>query len=290
MIQLTLTEQVNAVTKTLTEDIKNNKLDLPSPPDLLIELRRLGNDPDSTSTDIAELVKHDVNIAGRLIKIANCALFSSRTPVSSVQSAITRLGLKKVQSLITGLVLGQQIMRNKTKGLEHFCQQAWQDSNDIAALSYILAQKKSTVDPEQALLAGITHNIGALPLILKLNTVEALRNDPKVMTMVADVVIPKLYRKAGHLILQSWHFSPEIIHVAMEHNQLSRDTQNEVDTVDIVLIAYHLHQLPQYDRENEPLLSRSPAFKKLWPDWQTAVEELELFASEIEQMKSDMRS
>lgn len=32
MTEMTLTEQVNAVTKALAEDIKNNKLELPSPP------------------------------------------------------------------------------------------------------------------------------------------------------------------------------------------------------------------------------------------------------------------
>ena len=93
MSQLNLTEQVNAVTEALTQDIKNNKLDLPSPPELLMELRRLGADPDSTTNDIADLVKHDVNISGRLIKIANCALFASRNKVNTVQAAMTRLGL-----------------------------------------------------------------------------------------------------------------------------------------------------------------------------------------------------
>jgi len=104
---------------------------------------------------------------------------------------------------VTGLVISQQIMRNKTIGLEAFCQQVWQTSNDVAALSYIIAQKKIKLDPEQALLAGIVHNIGALPLVLKLNTIQVLKDDPKIMTMVADVVIPKLYPKAGQLIMQS---------------------------------------------------------------------------------------
>lgn len=93
MSQLNLTEQVNAVTEALTQDIKNNKLDLSSPPELLMELRRLGADPDSTTNDIADLVKHDVNISGRLIKIANCALFASKNKVNTVQAAMTRLGL-----------------------------------------------------------------------------------------------------------------------------------------------------------------------------------------------------
>jgi len=289
MNQLTLTEQVNAVTEALTQDIKNNKLELPSPPELLTELRRLGADPDSTTNDIAELVKHDVNISGRLIKIANCALFASRNKVSTAQAAIMRLGLKKVQSLVTGLVIGQQIMRNKTKGLEPFCQRTWQTSNDVAALSYIIAQKKTKLDPEQALLSGIVHNIGALPLVLKLNTIQTLKDDPKIMTMVADVVIPKLYPKAGQLIMQSWHFAPEITLVAREHLNLARMGTEQLELADITLIAHQLNQLDDFTEENIPeQLTLSPAFKKLWTDWPTAVSELNEWDEEIKQMKSDM--
>lgn len=289
MSQMTLTEQVNAVTEALTQDIRNNRLELPSPPELLIELRKLAADPETTSQDISELVKHDVNISGRLIKIANCALFASRNKVSSAQAAITRLGLKKVQSLVTGLVIGQQIMRNKVKGLESFCQQAWQTSNDVAALTAILAKKKTQLDPEQALLAGIVHNIGALPLILKLNTIEALKQDPKVLTMVADVVIPKLYPRAGQLIMQSWHFSPEMIMVATEHALLSRTGSTNFELADLVLIAHQLNQLNEFDTENIPeRLVNAPAFSKLWPDWETAVTELNQWRFEINQIKSEI--
>lgn len=289
MSQMTLTEQVNAVTEALTQDIRNNRLELPSPPELLIELRKLAADPETTSQDISELVKHDVNISGRLIKIANCALFASRNKVSSAQAAITRLGLKKVQSLVTGLVIGQQIMRNKVKGLENFCQQAWQTSNDVAALTAILAKKKTQLDPEQALLAGIVHNIGALPLILKLNTIEALKQDPKVLTMVADVVIPKLYPRAGQLIMQSWHFSPDMIMVATEHAQLSRTGSANIELADLVLIAHQLNQLNEFDTENIPeRLVNAPAFSKLWPDWETAVTELNQWRFEINQIKSEI--
>ena len=291
MSQSTLTEQVNIVTKSLVEDIKNNKLELPSPPELLMSLRRLANDPDSDINDFAELVKHDVNITGRLIKIANCSLFISRNPVTTVTQAINRLGLKKVQSLVTGLVLGQQIMRNKTKGLEDLCKQAWQSSNDVAAFSYVLAQNKTTLDPEQALLAGIVHNIGALPLVLKLHSVPALKDAPEVMNMVANVVIPKLYPRAGHLILQGWHFAPEIIAVAIEHTKPNRTGQDELELADIVMIAHQFNQLDQFDEQQMPAaFDNCPAFNKIWTDWPSAISDLNELTPLIEQMKSDMSS
>lgn len=148
MSDKTLTEQVNTVVATLQDDIKQNKLDLPSAPDLLIKLRHLTASPYATVGQIAELIKYDINISGRLIKVANSALFGVRTHVTTVQAAVTRLGQKRVQSLVTGLLIGQKLLKSKTLGLEQYCQQAWQASNNVAATSFVLASTKTDIDPE----------------------------------------------------------------------------------------------------------------------------------------------
>ena len=290
MAEKTLTEQVNEVMATLMRDIKNNRLEIPSPPDLLIKIRSLSANPQSTSKDIADLVKHDMNISGRLVKVANSALFGSRFQVNTVQGAITRLGQKKVQSLITGLIIGQRLMESKTRGLESYCKQAWQDSNSVAAISFVLAQKKSKVDPEQALLAGMVHNIGTLPLILHLNKIKELKDNPRIMGLVADVVIPKLYVSAGRLIIKSWNFPQEIIEVATEHDNLDRESSGEIDLIDTVTIAYQLNQLDNYqDSEQIPEnLVESKTFNKFWLDWTGAVEDLTELKPNIDQIQHDI--
>ena len=134
--------------------------------------------------------------------------------------------------------------------------------------------KIKKLDPEQALLSGIVHNIGSLPLTLKLNTVPALKEEPKIMALVADVVIPKLYPKTGQLIMQSWHFSPD-----------------NIELVGLVLIAHQSNQMAHIDEKHIPeQLVASPAFRKFWPDWPTAVLELKEFDGDLKQMKSDISS
>lgn len=83
------------------------------------------------------------------------------------------------------------MMKAKTRDLEDYFKQCWQQSNHVAAISYVLAQKRSAIDPEQALLAGMVHNIGALPLVLRLNRIPDLQNNAHVLKMVADIVIPQ---------------------------------------------------------------------------------------------------
>lgn len=285
-----LTEQINRVTALFSQDIKNNRLELPSPPDMLVNIRKLATDPETDSQDIADLVKHDVNISARLIKVANSALFTSRTPVSTVKAAITRLGSKKVQALVTGLIIGQQLIKAKTKGLETFCETAWKDSNTVAVLSYILAQKKSTLDPERALLAGMVHNIGVLPLLIKLNSIKALREDPKMMALIAKAVIPKLYQPAGKLIMKNWHFSQDMIDIAHTHNEIDRQSTGPVDLNDTILVSVALNRLNgALNLEQVPeQLVESSTFKKFWLGWASAVHELSEIEEQITQIQHEI--
>lgn len=288
MSEKTLTEQVNQVIATLQDDIKHNRLDIPSPPDLLIHLRKLTASPTATAKQIADVVKHDMNVSGRLIKVANSALFGIRNHATTAQAAITRLGQNRVQSLVIGLLIGQRLLESKTVGLEHYCRQAWQTSNNVAAISFVLASTKTTIDPEQALLAGMVHNIGTLPLLLKLNKVESLRNNPKVMGLVAEAVIPKLYASAGKLILKSWNFPDDIINIASEH-RTNHATESLSPTLsDIVFLAYQLDKTPLTNEETElpENITTSPAFNKIWQNQQDAVTNILELSSEIEQIKS----
>lgn len=285
-----LTQQINTVLAQLTDDIKKHKLEIPSPPTLLIKLRELASNDKSTAQDIAELVKLDPNISGRLIKVANSALFGSRIHVTSTQSAVTRLGSAKVQNLIISLLIAQNFMSAKIKGLEEHLNNAWQDSNSIAAIAYVLAHKKTTLDPEQALLAGMVHNIGVLPLILHLSRIPELKDKPEMLSHVAGIVIPKLYPKAGKFILNNWNFSEALSSVTVNHTEIENELSDELTLNDLIAISYELHQLD--DMTNADIipqkLTSSSIFKKIWSDWNEAVSDLTLFTSSISQFKEEI--
>lgn len=285
--RMTLTQQVNAVLSTLTQDVKDNKLELPSPPDLLVKIRTLVSNKETTSDDIAELVQHDPNISGRLVKVANCALFGSRHHVDSIKAAVARLGFEKVQNLIIGLSIAQSFMKSKTPYLDEYFSQCWQQSNHVAAISYVLAQHKSSIDPEKALLAGMVHNIGALPLLLRLSHIPELSTYPNVFEAVANVVIPKLYANAGRLVMESWNFPPEIVNVALSHSDLNRVDDKSMTLDDIVTIAYRISTLAdQTDIKSASItMTETPVFKKFWPNIEIAEQDLKSYQDEITQMK-----
>jgi HD-like signal output (HDOD) protein len=288
---MTITEQINAAIAELSADIKNNKLELPSPPDMRLKVRALAHNDHTKAEDFANLVKFDPNISGRIIKIANSALFGGRVHISSVQSAVARLGMSKIQNLITGLAIAQNFMNAKTRGLENYFNEIWQQSNKVSAICYVLAHQKTNIDPEQALLAGMVHNIGVLPLILRLNKISALYNEPKLLLHVANQVVPKLYPKAGKMILDKWNFSPVIASVAFTHNQLDRESTGPIDLNDLVLIACELNKLSDFTEcaTIPETFVNSTMFQKLWPSWIEASTDLSHLKDQIEQINNSIK-
>lgn len=288
---MTLTEQVNAAIAQLSSDINNNRLELPSPPDMLLKVRALTHDQKTRSEDFANLIKCDPNISGRIIKIANSVLFGSRFHVNSVQSAVSRLGFFKVQNLITGLLITQNFMSLKTQGLEKYFNQSWQQSINVAAISCALAHKKTSIDPEEALLAGMMHNIGVFPILLRLHRIPAFNDDLKLLIHVANQIIPKLYPKAGKMILDNWNFSTDISFVALNHNKLDREFTGPIDLNDIVLIAYQLNKLVDFtDNPHIPdkTLISSITFQKFWANWEDASAEFSTLKDQVEHIKNSI--
>jgi HD-like signal output (HDOD) protein len=287
-----LTQEINSVLHQLTDDIKNQRLEIPSPPDLILKLRALTADENTTSAEIAELVKHDLNISGRLIKVANSSLFGARVHVTTTQAAITRLGSTKVQNLITGLIIAQNFLTAKVKGLESHFNKAWQQSNHVAAIAFVLAHKKSTLDPEQALLAGMLHNIGILPLIIRISTIPVFKDKPELLTKVADIVIPKLYQSAGKLILDSWNFSQVLSQIPITHTKINCESSGELTLNELIALAYELDKLKDINTpEKIPnKLESTDVFRKIWQNLSTATAELSGLAQEISELKVEMMS
>lgn len=290
MTNSSLAQRVNAVLAELSDDIKNNKLHIPSPPDLLLKIRSLTESEEATSQDIANLVQFDPNTSGRLIKVANCALFGSRFQVTNIASAVSRLGLSRVRNLLIGLSIAQNFINSKTKGLEKTVKQTWQQSNQVAAISYTLALKKTNINPEEALLAGMIHNIGVLPIILRLNELQELRDNQQLREHVASIVIPKLYPRAGKLIMDTWHFPAELSQIAFTHQDLTLPSDGEISLPDIVQVAYQLSLLNSFDDEDtaSDAFCGSDAFKKFWSNWSEASAELSELSAQFDQISYDI--
>ena len=91
--------------KKILELIRANP-NLPPLPEILFGLQKLMDDPDCEVEDVYHLIKTDPILTGRLITLANSALFcAGRDETGNLEDALVRLGVGQVMDLIYTLEL-----------------------------------------------------------------------------------------------------------------------------------------------------------------------------------------
>ena len=154
-------------------------------------------------------------------------------------------------------------------------------STTVAAISHALANKFTKLTPDQALLAGLVHDIGSLPIIARAEDIpDLLRN-----VDMLDRIINQTHNKVGKAILSKWNFPQEIIDVAEYHDDLNYDSST-ADYVDIVVVANLQSYLGTSHRLNEVDWKTVPSFKKLGMETDVNIVNMEGPADDIKAIKS----
>ncbi len=244
--------------KRLLSDLSSDRLQLPSVPDVAIKIRKSLNDGKSNFKHIAGIIASDPAITTKIIKTANSALYRSVRKTDNCQMAVTRLGAKITSQLVTSFSM-KELFTTKNKVLKKKMMAIWQHSREVAALSFVLAKITPGFNPEHALLAGLLHDIGAIPIISYADKHPDIMDDSAHFSSL----IEQLKGEVGAAILSKWNFSDDLITTAREAQNWLRQPGEKPDYCDIIIVA-QLHALVgQPNTDNIPKLNEVPAFTKL---------------------------
>jgi HD-like signal output (HDOD) protein len=221
-----------AFLESLNQAIDSNKLTLPTLPEVAIQVRNAVERENSTAKEVADIIVTDAALSARLLQVANSPLYRGRVQIDSVQMAVTRLGVRLVRSLVVSLIM-QQIFQATHDLLDQKFRQVWEESVQIAALSRVLAGNLDHLDKEQAMLGGLIHNIGALPILAMAENYDELLENPEEL----DRVILALSPTVGTRILELWDFPDSLINVTGHFLNLDYQSESEADYVDVVQVA-----------------------------------------------------
>jgi len=255
------TDQLADVDQLLLElYVKRNRLTLPTLPEVAERVRQSLNKPNTTAAQLAKLLNADPALSAKLLQVANSPLYRGRDAIESIQSAVARLGNNIVKELVSSFAV-QQLFNKKrgNDGARTLLKRAWAHSVRVAAISEVLAKRFTSLNPEHAMLAGLMHDIGTLPIIARAGRTPELLQDTPTLLQIATT----LHTELGKVILESWNFPATLVQVAAEHEDLARDSGDRVDYVDVVMVANlhsHLgtdHNLAHMD------WTGIPAFRKL---------------------------
>jgi len=246
------------ILNALENKIKTNQLVLPSMPDVFLQVKKIVDDPTSNISNIAKVITRDPSLTARILKVANNALYRGNHEITSLQLAVSRMGLQLIKTLVTSHAITQ--MFNQPNGvLKPFIDALQKHSSEVSAHAYAVTTHYTKLNPDEALLAGLVHNIGYLPIAKCIETFPEVEKDPGLLIEVMG----KVHTQVGEMILKSWAFPQHIIDASKYYVDQFRKGSTTVDLTDIVIIA----GLNAYRGTDHPCTlpdwSQYPAFQKI---------------------------
>ncbi len=200
--------------------ILQKRIDLPSPPFVVQRLYSLISSDASSGHEIADIVKTDQAFTARILKLVNSPFYGFARQVTSVEEAVTMLGLNAVHQLL----LATSVLHALGSGSSVLnANDFWRHSFGVGILAKRLMSGENSDVQGEALSSGILHDIGRLLM---------LKADPqRFSAFLADGVV-------------AYDISREKKFFGVDHQQLGAQLAEKWRFPDGVTTAIRYHHTP----------------------------------------------
>lgn len=230
-------EELSAQRFRMLEDIAgelSRKLVFPTCFDVTIRLRELLADPDVSIDKVSTVVSLDPLISTRLMGVANSVLNRrGGPPVRDVKAAIQRIGTRTVRAIALGVAMRQLLLSRDVADFNGISARLWEHSLTTAAACAVIAQKCGRVTPDQAMLAGLVHDLGASYMLYRASHYEELRNRPE----TAKYLIWHWHESIGESLLFALGLPEDIATASRDHDHPRPVPEFPRNIADIVYIG-----------------------------------------------------
>jgi putative nucleotidyltransferase with HDIG domain len=189
---------------------------IPTIPPVLKKIVKAVEDPGVSPASVSKLVSSDPALTAKILKAINAAVYGFAGNISTVRQAIMLLGLDVVKALLLGVSLFE-IMEQTMVGL-------WKHSLGCAITAKLLANRKGDVDPDEASVAGLLHDVGKVVLGVQFpkEYEKALADacDKGLFLFDAEYEIFHMsHATAGAYFSQAWHFPKFAVDAIRYHHK-----------------------------------------------------------------------
>jgi putative nucleotidyltransferase with HDIG domain len=209
--------------------------ELPPLPDIVAKLLRLSRDPDVSTRELVDLIKHDPALTTKVLRLCNSSYYGLPRKINSIQESLVYIGTDTlVNFVLAGCLSTFYQQAQEGYGLEKG--ELWRHSVGCAIASSRIAAKDDPDAGGEAFTAGLLHDIGKIILNTFVGEeIEAIlhkvENERLSFEHAERLVLGFSHTEAGARLAQHWNL-PESLIDAIAHHQ---DPVNA--TVDKKLVA-----------------------------------------------------
>jgi HD-like signal output (HDOD) protein len=243
--------------QALAAELSGGKVELPGFPHIVMRVQRVLSDENADASRIVRVIGGEPVLATQLVRLANsAALNPSGMRVTDLRSAVARVGLDAVRSATIAFAIQQLREAPALRGQEKQLGVLWRHSVQVAALSYSVARRLTTVSADTAMLAGLLQGIGRLYILTRASRHPSLFADP----VVYQTIEHDWHLSIAAALLENWGIADEIVQAVHDSENFERESRGTPTLGDVLVVATLLADL-----QGEPavLLAQTQCSKPL---------------------------
>jgi HD-like signal output (HDOD) protein len=129
-------------------------------PESTVRILRMTRDSNCNISQLLKLIEQDAALSAGIMKAINSAYYALQAKMTRLDRAVAFMGLKAVKEVALSSSLSG-LCRNVAIG-KYTARDLWDHSVGVAIFARELAVHSRMIDPEDAFLAGMLHDVGLL--------------------------------------------------------------------------------------------------------------------------------
>jgi HD-like signal output (HDOD) protein len=262
----------------LARELSGGRVDLPSFPDAAARVQQVLSDEAVTGERIARVVSSDAGLAARILTMANSTLLHrGGSRITDLKLAITRIGHENIRTAALSYATAQLRRAAELGHIRVKLDLCWHEGVRVAALAHAMAKESRKVRPDEAMLAGLLHNIGKIYILARTPKDQANSFD--------DDELRNWHPSIGQALIENWKLGEELGSAVGGQYELERSHAGEPDLQDLLIVAVNVAAQMANNSADDTALAKMPAalalglsdsaFVRIMLDSQTEMEMLQ---------------
>lgn len=266
----------------LAEEVSKGRVELPSFPDVAVRVRKVLADEQVSSEQIARVVGSDAGLVARVFTLANSvALNRGGRTITELKTAVNRIGQNNVRTAAVSFAIAQLRRASELRHISKELEQLWQEATMTAALSFSIASRVPDLSADEAMLAGLLHNVGKIYILARANRHGHLFKDPTALAQV----LRDWHANVGKAVVENWGFPEHIADAVAEHENIER-VAGQADITDVLTAAVMMASFMGHEADLELNMQEVKAFWRLGLDNDKSAHVMRDCAEEISALRA----
>lgn len=256
----------------LTEDLSSPVLIFPTSLKATMNIRHALMQEDLPNERLTRIISTEPVLSAHILRVGNSAAYNPEGKITTqLSKATVRLGYAKVRNLTIYVGLKQLTDHRKASTeISKYMDGIWKRSLRVSAWATVIAKQCTKVDPENAMLAALLHDVGKFYILNRAMHYQSLLMSQQELWEMVDAWRLNI----GATILENWEISAEIRQAIQNMDNSSYENRFAPNLSDVLLAADLLDR--HFDEKSPRKLN--------WDELPAVLKNLELNAEKSQEL------